>query len=112
MNLRAADRDPSVDPAVDFYRFANGGWLDANPIPAGYGAWGSFEEVIQRNDLMLRDLLEAAARSPEDDLDRLLGDYFAAGMDVDAIEAAGLAPIRPLLDRILATTSHDDIRAL
>ena len=43
MALPASDRDPSADPGVDFYRFANGGWLDANPIPAGYGAWGSFE---------------------------------------------------------------------
>ena len=36
MALRASDRDPSADPAVDFYRFANGGWLDGNEIPPGY----------------------------------------------------------------------------
>ena len=43
MSLSAADRDESVDPGVDFYRYANGGWIDVHPIPAGYGAWGSFE---------------------------------------------------------------------
>jgi hypothetical protein len=78
MGLRASDRDPSADPAVDFYRFANGGWLDANPIPAGYPAWGAFEEVSQRNDIVLRELLERAAAEPVDELDRLLGDAFAA----------------------------------
>ena len=60
MTLHATDRDPSADPGVDFYRFANGGWLDANPIPAGYGSWGSFEEVSRRNEVVLRELLERA----------------------------------------------------
>ena len=45
----AADSDPSVSPADDFYRFANGGWLDANPVPPEYGAWGSAHEVHVRN---------------------------------------------------------------
>ena len=83
MTLPATDRDPSADPGVDFYRFANGGWLDANPIPAGYGSWGSFEEVSRRNEVVLRELLERAAAEPEDELDRLLGDAFAAGLDLD-----------------------------
>ena len=100
MTLPATDRDPGADPGVDFYRFANGGWLDANPIPAGYGAWGSFEEVSRRNEVVLRELLERAAAEPENALDRLLGDAFAAGLDLDAIEAAGTAPIAPLLEAI------------
>src|SRR6187551_2050894 len=97
MSLRASDRDPSADPGVDFYRFANGGWLDANPIPAGYGAWGAFEEVSRRNELTLRELLERAAAESRGALDGLLGDAFAAGMDVAAVEAAGLAAIAPQL---------------
>ena len=99
MSLLASDRDPSADPGVDFYRFANGGWLDNNPIPRGYGSWGSFEEVQKATEEHLRTLLEAT--EPGD----LLGDYFAAGLDLEAIEAAGLEPIAPLL----ATT---DVREL
>src|SRR5215203_1635037 len=106
MALSATDRDPSADPGVDFYRFANGGWLDANPIPAGYGAWGSFEEVSRRNELMLRELLERAATQPRDGLDRLLGDAFAAGMDLAAIEAAGVDAIAPLLRDIAGAEDH------
>src|SRR5690349_16428128 len=109
MSLPAADRDPAADPGVDFYRFANGGWLDANPIPSGYGSWGSFEELSRRNEVLLRELLERAADEPEDDLDRMLGDAFAAGLDLEAIEAAGTEPIAPLLSRI---TDTDDILAL
>jgi predicted metalloendopeptidase len=112
MILSTADRDPSVHPGVDFYRFANGGWLDANPIPPGYGAWGAFEEVQLRNDDVLHSMLLRAAQSPQDDLDRKLGDYFASGMDIEAIEVVGITPIEPLLDAIAKATTHADVLAL
>src|SRR5689334_2805157 len=112
MALPASDRDPSADPGVDFYRFANGGWLDANPIPAGYGSWGSFEEVSSRNELTLRELLERAAAEPADQLDGLLGDAFAAGMDLPAIEAAGLDAIAPLLREIAGAEDHAAVLGL
>ena len=105
MSLHAEDRDPSVDPGTDFYRFANGGWIDRHPIPAGFGAWGSFEEVLTRNELVLRSELERAGTAPADDLERRLGDFYASGMDTDAIEAAGLAPVQHLLDAIAAVDS-------
>jgi predicted metalloendopeptidase len=104
MALPTSDRDPSADPGVDFYRFANGGWLDANPIPAGYGAWGSFEEVSRRNEVALKELLERAAETPGD----LLGDAYAAGMDLEAIEAAGTTAIAELL----AAAEREDLTAL
>ena len=112
MSLSPTDRDPSANPGVDFYRFANGGWLDANPIPAGYGSWGSFEEVSRRNEVVLRELLERRGREPEDELDGLLGDAFAAGLDLEAIEAGGIEPIAPLLRAIEGATGHGDVLAL
>ena len=112
MTLSPDDRDTSVDPGADFYRFANGGWLDTHPIPAGYGAWGAFEEVQTANEDLLHDLLVRAAQEPTNELDRMLGDYFASGMDTDAIEAAGITAIRPLLDAVDAISSHDDVTAV
>ena len=109
MTLSAADRDPSTDPGTDFYRFANGGWLDAHTIPAGYGAWGAFEEVQTRNEDLIHALLERAAESPADGLDRLLGDYFASGMDTEAIEAGGIAPIQPFLDAARGLTEPGSV---
>jgi predicted metalloendopeptidase len=112
MSLNPDERDPSTDPGVDFYRFANGGWLDANPIPPGYGSWGAFHEVTVRNQEILHGLLLDAGENPTSDLDRMLGDYFAAGMDTDAIESAGLSAIQPYLDRIAALSSLDDVLGL
>ncbi|MBI1351694.1 MAG: hypothetical protein GC156_11305 [Actinomycetales bacterium] len=109
MTLNPADMDTSVDPGADFYRFANGGWLDATTIPPGYGAWGAAHEVHERNETVILELLERAAAEPASDLERMLGDYFAAGMDVDGIEHHGLAPIQDLLDRIAALSSHDEV---
>ena len=60
-SVHAEDRDPSVDTGTDFYRFANGGWLDRHTIPAGFGAWGSFEEIHVRNEEVLRAYLGRAA---------------------------------------------------
>ena len=109
MALHAADRDQSVNPGVDFYRFANGGWLAANPIPAGYGAWGAFEEVQTRNETLIHELLKQAAVDPANELDRKLGDYFASGMDTDAIERAGISPIEPMLTAIEQLSSHQEL---
>lgn len=110
----AADGDPSVAPGEDFYRFANGGWLQSNPVPPEYGAWGSAHEVHVRNEAILHDLLESAARpdSFDDSVEGKVGAYYRSGMDTDRIEAIGLSPIKPWLVRIANLASLDDIRNL
>ena len=97
-----ANFDPATPASVDFYRHANGGWLDANPVPPAYGAWGASHEVNERNQALLHRLLVAAAEAPgaAHTPGRLAGDYFAAGMDEAAIAAAGIAPLQPFLDQI------------
>ncbi len=106
--------DASVEPGDDFYRYVNGGWQQANPVPPEYGAWTAAHEVHVRNETLLHELLEAAAAgshepgSPE----RMVGDYYASGMDVDQIEAAGLGPIQHFLDSAAGVATVADLRAL
>ena len=103
--------DTSVSPTVDFYRYANGGWLDSNPVPPEYGSWGAFHEVVERNEDLLHEILEEAA-AREGDVTTpagMVGSYFASGMDTDGIEAAGLKPLAPLLEAIAAV---DDVAAI
>lgn len=110
--------DGDVAPGSDFYRHVNDRWLAANPVPAEYPAWGTFFQIHERNEELLHRLLEEAADAAEatdatssgEDATTMVGDYVAAGMDTDAIEAADVQPLVPLLERIDALTSHDQVQ--
>jgi putative endopeptidase len=107
-----ADTDPSVSPSEDFYRWVNGGWIDANPVPAEYGAWGVAHEVHEQNQAILHDLLEEAAATDHKPgtPDHWVGTYYRSGMDTDRIEELDLAPIADRLAQIDAIATIDDLR--
>ena len=94
----------SVDPCTDFYQFACGGWLAANPIPADRPRWGRFDELSEKNDEILRRVLEAAATG-RDPAAKKIGDYYATCMDEQAIERLGAKPLEPDLKNIAALTT-------
>jgi len=106
-----ADADPDTSPDIDFYRFANGGWLDANPVPEEYGAWGTAHELHSRNEDILHDLLEraAAADAPNGSIEQTVGDYYRSGMDVDRIESLGTTPLRPILETISSIRERSEL---
>jgi endothelin-converting enzyme/putative endopeptidase len=94
--------DKSADPCVDFYQFACGGWLKANPIPSDQARWGRFDELMDRNRETLHAILEEAAKpsAGRDSVTRQIGDYYAACMDEKGLDARGLASLEPDLARI------------
>src|SRR5215212_6354274 len=77
--LDPANIDRTANACVDFYQFANGGWLKANPLPAAYSRWGSFEELGETNQLNLTKILEASTKAPAtaSPNTRLLGTYYS-----------------------------------
>lgn len=111
-HLELSAFDPDTPVSVDFYRHVNGGWLDSNPVPSEYPAWGAALEVHVRNEEILHDLLQEAAdkAGEEGSPTQMVGDYFAAGMDESAIAAAGIEPLRPYLDAIDSVQSVSDVR--
>jgi len=105
-----ADLDTGKDVCADLNAFVNGKWLEANPVPSYRTTWGSFEMLDERSEVASRNIAEAAAANADaTGTAKLVGDFYATGMDVDAINAAGLAPIQPILDRIDAIKTPEDI---
>jgi endothelin-converting enzyme/putative endopeptidase len=109
LQLDALDR--AADACTDFYQFACGGWAAKNPVPADRASWGRFEELQERNNETLHRILEAAApgRDPES---KRIGDYYATCMDEAAINAKGAAALDPLLKKIAAVSTPNDLSAL
>ncbi len=103
--------DTTVKPQDDFYQYANGGWLKANPIPADQVAWGSFNVVDENNKANLHKILDRVSAHATTPIEKMVGDFYASGMDEAAINAAGVAPLQPELDRIAAIKTPADLQA-
>ncbi len=106
--------DMSAKPSQDFYRFANGGWLAANPVPPEYSRWGSFEEVTEKNYKDLHEILDEAAANtsaPKGSNIQRIGDFYASGMDSARAEAEGVKPLAPEFDRIAALKDVAEVPA-
>jgi len=98
-----AGMDTKTSACADFYQYANGGWLAANPIPPAYPAWGVANVLNEKNRDVLHDILEAAAKnvgSHKSPNEQKVGDYYATCMDEATIEADALKTIQAELDRI------------
>lgn len=101
--LDMAQLDQTVDPTKDFYRFANGNWLDKTEIPADEGRWGGFGELRDKNNTMVLNILEGAADNADfaDGSDeRKAINFFSVGMDSSLAEKTGIKPLGKWMDEI------------
>ncbi|MBS2121201.1 hypothetical protein KFZ33_25810, partial [Salmonella enterica subsp. enterica serovar Typhimurium] len=84
--------------------------LKANPVPQT-GATTALGQLVDRSRQQQRELLDAAMKSPQGNVQKLLGDFWASGLDEAAVEADGSNPIAPLLTRINAIKKAKDVPA-
>lgn len=90
----------AITPGDDFFAYANRGWLETTAIPAGKERWGARDELRELTRRRIAELLDAAGAAPAGSPARKVADFRAAYLNEAAIEARGLAPLQPLLDRV------------
>ncbi|MEE9888271.1 MAG: peptidase, partial [Stenotrophomonas geniculata] len=104
ISLNSADLDPSISACTDLNGFVNSKWLKANPVPGDQTTWGSFEILRERSLEVQHALVQqaAASQAKAGSVEAKIGDIWKTGNDEAKIEAAGLAPLQPQLDKITA----------
>ncbi|MGZ6970645.1 MAG: M13 family peptidase, partial [Thermoanaerobaculia bacterium] len=96
--------DLAIAPGDDFFRYGNGTWLKNAEIPTDRAEWGSASMLGELTSKRTADLIAETAKSPAPagSDERKIGDTYATFMDEAAIEAKGLVPLKPALDRVAA----------
>jgi len=110
----AAGMDASVHPGDDFFTYANGVWAEETEIPSDRARYGMFDLLsLEAEENVQAIILEAAeARGEPGSNTQMIGDLYESWMDVETINAAGLAPAEPYLARIAQIETLDDAAAL
>jgi putative endopeptidase len=111
----SAGMDKSVKPGEDFFRYANGHWLDTHQIPGDKPAVSLRLEMTDRTEARLHGMMEDAAKTTPHqptDLSGKMGAFYKAFMDEKHIEDLGAKPIAPELDAVKAAKTRDDLAVL
>jgi putative endopeptidase len=102
--------DTTVNPADDFFQFANGGWIKRNPIPGDQTSWG-IAHLVQEEiyDRLRKTNEEALKKNAKNGIDQKIGDFWYSGMDTAVMEKQGIEPLREELNRISAMQNPADV---
>ncbi len=103
--------DMNEDPMANFFRFANGKWIDTHPIPPDKSSWGGFMELRDRNIYILGKILERCALDggKERNIEKMVGDFYVSIMDQKNLEKKKFDPIKPIIERISRVGNNKEI---
>ena len=104
-----SQQDPDTRPGDDFFRFANGKWLDEFELPADRSNYGSFSVLGDRSDERVNTIIEdlSAAEPAADTIEQKISDYYLSYMNTEVLDERGIGPLRERLAQLAAIDSRD-----
>ena len=102
--ISLADMNTSVKAGDDFYEYACGGWMKANPLPAAYSRYGSFDRLAEDNNKRINGILKELQGNTykQGTIEQKLSDYYKLAMDSARREQDGLQPVMPIIKKLEA----------
>ena len=109
--LNKADFNTSVRAGDDFYEYACGGWMKSNPLPAAYSRYGSFDRLQEDNDKRINGILAELQSNTyaKGTLEQKLSDLYKLAMDSVRRNQEGIAPLMPLIKRLEAAKTNQQL---
>ena len=103
-----SQQDPNTKPGDDFFRFANGKWLDEFELPADRSNYGSFSVLGDRSDERVNTIIEelSAAEPAADTIEQKISDYYLSYMNTEVLDERGIGPLREKLAQLSAIDSR------
>lgn len=111
--LDSKNMDTTITPGDNFFQYANGGWMKANPIPEAYSRFGAFDEIQERKEKQLKTIILDAVdtkNASKGSLEQLIGDFYISGMDTAKIEKEGIQPLNNELELIDNMKDANDLQ--
>jgi len=104
-----SQQDPTTKPGDDFFRFANGKWLDEFELPADRSNYGSFSVLGDRSDQRVNEIIDelASAEPPAGSIEQKISDYYLSYMNTATLDARGITPLRESLAKLAQIDSKE-----